>query len=97
MILKRKRLFVSCVYIKWLILPKKCMKTMTEVITDNLNTLRTNGRHVEQQLGHNLWAVTNKYDKEYRKRRYELIDEPIKQSHRKFIHIDLALKIIMDC
>ena len=71
---------------------------MTEVITDNLNTLCLNGRHVEQQLGHkNLRAVTNKYDKEYRKCRYELIDEPIKQSHRKFIHIDLALKIIMDC
>ena len=71
---------------------------MTEVITDNLNTLCLNGSHVEQQLGHkNLQAVTNKYDKEYRKRRYELIDEPIKQSHRRFIRSDLALKIIMDC
>ena len=43
-----------------------------EVITDNLNTLWLNEKHVEQQLGHkNLRAVTNKYDEEYRKRRYE--------------------------
>ena len=28
---------------------------------------------------------------------YELIDKPIKQSYRKFIRNDLALKIIMDC
>ena len=57
-----------------------------------------NERHVQQQLRHkNLRAVTNKYDKEYRKRRYELIDESIKQSHRRFIRSDLALKIIMDC
>ena len=69
-----------------------------EVITDNLNTLWLNEKHVEQQLAHkNSWAVTNKYDEEFRKRGYELIDEPIKQSHRRFIRSDLALKIIMDC
>ena len=39
----------------------------------------------------------NKYDKEYKKCRYELIDDLIKQSHRKFIRNDLALKVIMDC
>ena len=54
--------------------------------------------HVQQQLGHkNLRSVTNKYNKEYKKCRYELIDNPIKQSHRNFIRNDLALKIIMDC
>ena len=69
-----------------------------EVITDNLNTLWLNEKHVQQQLGHkNLRAITNKYNEKYRKCRYELIDEPIKQSHRKFIRSDLALKIIMDC
>ena len=69
-----------------------------EVITDNLNTLCLNERHVQQQLGHkNLRAVTNKYDEEYRKSRYELIDESIKQLHRRFIRSDVALKIIMDC
>ena len=69
-----------------------------EVMTDNLNTLWLNEWHVEQQLGHNnLRVVTNKYNEEYRKRSYELIDESIKQSHRRFIRSDLALKIIMDC
>ena len=69
-----------------------------EVITYNRNTLWINEKDVQQQLGHkNLVEVTNKCSKEYRKCRYELIDEPIKQSHRKFIRNDLALKIIMDC
>ena len=69
-----------------------------EVITDNLDTLWLNEIHVQQQLGHkNLGAVTNKYHKEYKKCRYELIDDPIKQSHRRFLHNDLALKIIMNC
>ena len=69
-----------------------------EVIIDRFGKLWLNEKHVEQQLGHkNLLAVTNKYDKKYKKCRYELIDEPIKQSYRKFIRNDLALKIIMDC
>ena len=69
-----------------------------EVITDNLNTLWLNERHIQQQLGHkNLPSVTNKYNEKYKKHRYELIDNWIKQSHRKFIRNDLALKIIMDC
>ena len=69
-----------------------------EVITDNLNTLWLNEWHVKKQLGHKILpAVTNKCDKEYRKHRYELIDESIKQSYRRFIRSDLALKIIMDC
>ena len=67
-----------------------------EVITDKLGELWLNERHVQQQLRHkNLPALTNKY--EYKKCRYELIDDPIKQSCRRFIHNDLALKIIMDC
>ena len=69
-----------------------------EVIIDRFDKLWLNEKHVEQQLGHkNLLAVTNKYDEKYKKCRYELIDEPIKQSYRKFIRNDLALKIIMDC
>ena len=69
-----------------------------EVITDNLNTLWLNEMHAQEQLGHkNVRPVTNKYDKEYKKCRYELIDDPVKQSHRKFIRNDLELKIIMDC
>ena len=58
-----------------------------EVITDNLNTLWINEKHVEQQLGHkHLRVVASIYSEEYRKCRYELIDEPTKQSHKKFIH-----------
>ena len=50
-----------------------------KVTTDNRNTLWLNERHVQQLLGHkNLPAVTNKYDEEYKKRRYELIDDAIK-------------------
>ena len=67
-----------------------------EVIIDGVNTLWLNKKHIE--LGHNnLSAITNKYDKIYKKHRYELVDEPIKQPNRKFLRIDLALKIIMDC
>ena len=32
-----------------------------------------------------------------KKRSYELVDKPIKQSNRRFLHNDLALKIIMNC
>ena len=50
-----------------------------KVTTDNRNTLWLNKRHVQQLLGYkNLPAVTNKYDEEYKKRRYELIDDAIK-------------------
>ena len=68
-----------------------------EVITDKSDKLWLIEKHVEQQLGHkNLRTVTSKYDQIYRKCRYELIDESTKQSHRRFIRNDLALKIIMD-
>ena len=67
-----------------------------EVITDNLNTLWLNERHLQQQLGHkNLRTATNKYGKEYKKCRSEL-NESKKQPCRRFIPNDLALKIIMD-
>ena len=46
-----------------------------EIITYNLNRWWLNERHVAQQSGHkNLWAVTRKYDEEYRKCKYDLID-----------------------
>ena len=69
-----------------------------EVIIDGVNTLWLNQKHIEEQLGHkNLPSITNKCDRIYKKHRYELVDEPIKQPNRKFLRIDLALKIIMDC
>ena len=61
-----------------------------EVITDKFGELWLNERHVQQQLGHkNLRVVTNKYDKEYKKCTYELIDDPMKQSNIRFIRNDL--------
>ena len=92
----KKIIFFLCIYKMVNITKEMYENNGIEVITDNLNTLWLNERHVKKQLGHkNLPAVTNKYDKEYRKHRYELIDESIKQSHRRFIRSDLALQIIM--
>ena len=31
------------------------------------------------------------------KSRYELVDKPMKEPNRKFVRVDLALKIIMNC
>ena len=69
-----------------------------EVIVDSVNTLWLNEKNIEEKLGHkNLPVVTNKYNKIYKKRRYELTDKPRKPSNRRFLHNDLALKIIMNC
>ena len=44
-----------------------------EVIVDSVNTLRLNEENIEKKLGlKNLTVVTNKYDKIYKKHRYEL-------------------------
>ena len=57
-----------------------------------------NEKRIEQQLGHkNLTPVTSKYDQIYRKCRHELIDQPIYQTYRGFIHNDLALKTKINC
>ena len=54
-------------------------------------------KNVQEQLGFkNLPALTNKYDEKNKKRRSEL-NKSTKQPNRRFIHADLALKIIMDC
>ena len=69
-----------------------------EVIVDSVNALWLNEKNIEEKLGHkNLPAITNKYDKIHKKHRCELVNKPIKQSDRRFLHIDLVLKIIMDC
>ena len=58
-----------------------------EVIADSVNTLWLNEKNIEEKLGHkNLPVVTNKYNKIYKKRRYELVDKPIKQSNRRFLN-----------
>ena len=69
-----------------------------EVIIESVNALWLNEKNIEEKLGHkNLPVISNKYGKIYKKRRCELINKPTKQSDRRFLHIDLALKIIMDC
>ena len=69
-----------------------------EVIVDSVNALWLNKKNIEEKLGHkNLPVVTNKYNKIYKKSRYALVNKPIKQPDRKFLHINLVLKIIKDC
>ena len=64
----KKIIFFVCIYKMVNITKEMYENNGIEVITDNLNTLWLNERHVEQQLGHkNLRKVTNKYDKKYRK------------------------------
>ena len=68
-----------------------------EVIVDSVNALWLNEKNIEETFGHKyLPAILNKYDKIYKKSRYELVDKLIKQPNTKFLHIALALKIIMD-
>ena len=59
----KKKKNLSCIY-KMVNITKEIYENNgTDVITDNLNTLWLNEKHVEQLLGHkNLRAVTNKYD-----------------------------------
>ena len=69
-----------------------------ESIIDDIGTLGLNEKHIEEKLSHiNLPAITNKYDQVYKQRRDELVNNPRKQSSRRFLSSDLALKIIMDC
>ena len=69
-----------------------------EVKVDSVNALWLNEKNIEEKVGHkNLPVVTNKYDKIYKIIRYKLVDKPIKQPNRKFLHIGFALKITMDC
>ena len=67
-----------------------------EVIVDSVNTLTE--KHIEEQLGHeNLQVITNKYNKIYKKRKYQLVDKSVKQPNITILRVNLALKIIMDC
>ena len=69
-----------------------------EVIVDSVDTLWLNKKNIEEKLGHkHLPAITNKFDEIYKKHRYELVDDLIKQPNRRFLRIDLVLKIIMGC
>ena len=68
-----------------------------EVTVDSANALWLNENNIEEKLGHkSLPVISNKYNIIYKNRRHELVNKPIKQSDRRSLHIDLALKIIMD-
>ena len=68
------------------------------LIVDKVNALWINEKNIEKKLGRkHLPVITNRYNKIYKKCRCDLVNKPIKQSDRRCLHIDLALKIIMDC
>ena len=57
-----------------------------------------NEKNIEEKLGHkNLPVITKKCNRIYKKRRCDLVNKTIKQSDKRFLLIDLALKIIIDC
>ena len=68
-----------------------------EVIVEYNSTLWLNEKHIEEKLGHtNLPVITNTYDTEYKKRRFELVDQLNNQPETRFLRNDLALKVIID-
>ena len=68
-----------------------------EAIVDGIGTLWLNEKHIEEKLDYkNLSFITNKYEKVYKKHRYELVNKPKKQPNRRFLSSDLALKVIMN-
>ena len=79
---------------KMINITKKTLETnIIEVLVDSYNTLWLNEKNVEEKLGHkDLPVISNKYEKIYKKCRCELVNKPIKQLHRRFLHMDLALK-----
>ena len=68
-----------------------------QVMVHSIGALWLNEKHVEENWGQkNLLAIANKYDPVYKKHRYELVDKSKKQPNRRFLHSNLALKVIMD-
>ena len=73
----KKIIFFSCMYEMVDITKEAFENNDIELIIDGVNTLWLNERHIEKKLSHkDLPAITNKYDKIYKKHRYELVDEP---------------------
>ena len=57
-----------------------------EKIVNNDEILWLNEKHIEEGLDHkNLREITTKYSSNYRKHRYEMVEEPKKQANRIFI------------
>ena len=76
---------------------KNVWKNGTKIIADNDGILWSNEKQMEQGLEHkNLWEITTKYHLSHKKHRYELVDEPKKQSNWIFMDEKVAIKVIMD-
>ena len=71
-------------------------RSSIETIVENDETLRFNEKEI--RLDHkNLQEITIKYHSDYRKQRYELVEETKTQSNRIFVDEKLPIKVIMDC
>ena len=87
------KLLFLCIY-KMVNITKEAFENNDiEAIVDSVNTLWLNEKNIEEKLDHKtLPAITNEY-KTCKTHRYETIKQP----NRRFLRIDLALKIIMGC
>ena len=75
--IKKVFLFFLCMYKMVNISKDPYEDNNIERIVDSIGKLWLNQKNTEGKLGHkNLPAITNKYDQEYRKCRYELVKEP---------------------
>ena len=85
-----------CIYKMFNITKETLENNDIEVIVDSANALWLNEKNIEEKFGHKILPViSSKYDKIYKKGRYEFVDKPIKQPNGKFLHINLASKIII--
>ena len=76
---------------------KNVWKNGTKIIADNDGILWSNEKQMKQGLEHkNLLEITTKYHLSHKKHRYELVDEPKKQSNWIFMDEKVAIKVIMD-
>ena len=72
----KKKFF--CIYEMFNITKETLNNNGIEVIVDSVNALWLNEKNIEKTFGHkNLPAISNKYDKIYKKSRYELVDKLI--------------------
>ena len=73
-------------------------RNSVKTMVDNDEILWLNKKHIEEGLDHiNLWKVTIKCHLDHKKNRFELVDEPKKQSNRIFIDGKLTITVIMEC
>ena len=73
-------------------------ETYEKTTVDNHGILWLNKEHKKEELDpKNLREIAIIYSSNYRKHRYELVEEPKKQCNRIFIAEKLAINVIMDC